>query len=294
MSKSSPAESFSYGADDAVSLPSLPDFASNRPPRQNLRSRLSRRVRRWLLDAIDAGRWGLTPLQTHVVICGFPRSGTTLLQLMMASCLGGARTFPRERRAQYVAEYALRNHELMISKAPSDLFWVDEIRQQYAERKSTVRFIVLVRDPRDVLTSHHRNRPGQYYMTPQRWRAFFDHFRYACRFPDVLAIRFEDLVGRTAEVEQKICGFVGREPQRPFACFHEIRVKDFNTTALNGVRPVDISNIGRWRDAKHTQRVRQLLDDLPQLPEWLVEMRYESDTQWVRSLAHFKGRVPGV
>lgn len=285
MSRSSPAETLSKDAGDAASRPSRPDFASIGPPRTNLRSRLSRLVRRRILDAIDAGRWGLTPLETHVVICGFPRSGTTLLQLMMASCIGGARTFRLERRAHYVAEYALRNHALMISKTPSDLFWIDEIRQQYAGRQSTVRFIVLTRDPRDVLTSHHRNRPGQYYMTPQRWRAFFDHYSYACRFSDVLAVRFEDLVGRTAEVEQKICDFISRRPQRPFSRFHEVRVKGFDTSALNGVRALETSNIGRWRESRHTQRMHQLLDELPQLPEWLIAMGYEPDTQWVQSLS---------
>lgn len=283
MSRSSPAETLPHGANDTVSRPTRPGFASIRPPRQNLRSRVSRRLRRWVLEAIDAGRWGLVPLETHVVICGFPRSGTTLLQLMMASCLAGARMFPRERRAHYVADYALRNHALMISKAPSDLFWIDEIRQQYAGRHSAVRFVVLTRDPRDVLTSHHRNRPGQYYMTPERWRAFFDHYRYACRSPDVLAVRFEDLVGATDEVEQKICAFVGRQPQRPFARFHEVRVKGFHTSPLNGVRPVEVSNIGRWRETGHRQRIRQLLRDLPQLPAWLVEMGYEPDTNWVPS-----------
>ena len=31
----------------------------------------------------DTGLFGLKPLQTHILICGFPASGTTLLQLML-------------------------------------------------------------------------------------------------------------------------------------------------------------------------------------------------------------------
>lgn len=42
-----------------------------------------------LLDLVD-GRWlGLCPLSRHIVICGFPRSGSTLLLLMVETSFTG-------------------------------------------------------------------------------------------------------------------------------------------------------------------------------------------------------------
>jgi hypothetical protein len=44
---------------------------------------------------VDAGLPGLTPLQKHVVVCGFPRTGSTLLQLMVEACVEDVLTFHR-------------------------------------------------------------------------------------------------------------------------------------------------------------------------------------------------------
>src|ERR1700759_582777 len=83
--------------------------------------RIRRGVRAPFYRFPDTGLFGLTPLKMHVLICGFPNAGTTLLQLMLENGLPKARRFGRERAGWRAATYSRRNHELMISKQPQDL-----------------------------------------------------------------------------------------------------------------------------------------------------------------------------
>src|SRR5579862_9599826 len=57
----------------------------------------------------DTGLFGLTPLRKHIVICGYPRTGSTMLQLMLEHAYPGARRFERETRGYRAAMLKFRN-----------------------------------------------------------------------------------------------------------------------------------------------------------------------------------------
>ena len=59
----------------------------------------------------------------------------------------------------------------MLTKRPSDIFLIDDIRRYYADRAASVVFVAMYRDPRAVLTSRHKARPDRYYVSVERWRA---------------------------------------------------------------------------------------------------------------------------
>ena len=261
------------------------------PPKPSFITRRSRQARwlaparaiakRQVLAALDRGLFGLTPLRTHLVMCGFPRSGTTLLQLMVETAYPTARTFHRERAALA----AIKNtwpgrHELLITKRPDDIFWLDEVRDRYRERRPKPLFVISVRDPRAVLTSVHAKKPG-YCVPPEKWRATHAHMLYNQQFADVTTIEYRDVVERPRDVQNRLAAFMGVEPEIPFEQYLKSVPSDFDTTALNGVRPLDSSNVDRWRSSKHRARIQQLLHDLPELPDRLIEMGYEADTSWV-------------
>ena len=105
-------------------------------------------MKRLVTTSVDKGWFGLRPLRSHVVVCGFPRSGSTLLQLQIETCISDVRVFGKEYWAPAACQYVFRNHPYMITKAPWDVFFVDELRAYYASRQANVRFIVTVRDPR--------------------------------------------------------------------------------------------------------------------------------------------------
>ena len=79
-----------------------------------LTKRWRRRLAGYLFCLPDTGWLGLTPLRTHIVVCGLPRSGTTMLQLMLESALPDARRFGCEVSGWRAAMYRLRNHAVMI------------------------------------------------------------------------------------------------------------------------------------------------------------------------------------
>jgi hypothetical protein len=263
-------------------LPSPPPPAFLRvrhePPR--LLTPLRRRLRRAYVRAAERGWFGLMPLDTHVVICGFPRSGTTLLQLMLETSASDAKSFGRERSALSVARYTWPGrHPILISKKPDDIFWVSAIRDYYRDLRTDVRFVLSVRDPRAVLTSIFVDKPG-YCVPPVKWRAVYDHIQYQRQFPDVLVTEYRDLVERPAAVQQRLAGFTGCRIHTRFDQFHATVPGHFDTRALNGVRPLDRLSLNKWRSPEHRGRIQELLREMPELPERLIEMGYEADTSW--------------
>ena len=128
------------------------------------------------LMLVDWGWFGCTPLERHVVICGFPRSGSTLLALMIRCCVAHACTYDREVPALRAARTAKRNHRFMVTKRPKDIFDVDAIRAYYRNKRAKPLFILTVRDPRSVLTSRHVNKNG-YYVDISRWRSIWEQIR---------------------------------------------------------------------------------------------------------------------
>lgn len=232
-------------------------------------------------NIVDRGWFGLTPLQSHIVIFGFPRSGTTLLQAMFESCVTDIRTFGRERRADHCVHGVFRNDRMMLSKRPSDIFLADRIRSLYETRQADVRFIAMVRDPRCVLTSVHRGKPGRYYVSVERWRAIYDHWQYVTRADDVVVVRYEDLVERPDEVQQQLQSHCGFDSSRCFSDYLDGIPRSFNTLALNGLRAVDPFNVDRWRLPEHKPRIDDLLGNLmPELPRRVMELGYERDFSW--------------
>jgi len=253
-----------------------------RGPERRLLAPLRAMAKRQLLAALDRGWFGATPLQTHLVMCGFPRSGTTLLQLMVETAYPSARTFHRERAALAAVQNTWPGrHALMITKRPDDIFWLDEIRDKYRSRRPKPIFVISVRDPRAVLTSVHAKKPG-YCVPAAKWRATYDHIQYNLRFDDVVTVEYRDLIERPQTIQQRLAGFIGIEPEGRFDDYLARVPSDFDTTALNGVRALDASRLDRWRGKKHVARIRELLRDLPELPDRLIELGYEPDTSWTR------------
>lgn len=268
--------------------PPKPERALMKPPRTNWLTPVRQRLKRAALQVVDHGWLGYVPLEAHIVICGFPRSGTTLLQLMAETAYPSARTFGVERSGLAAANNDFPGDvPLIISKRPDDIFWIDEIRAAYASRgtQTRVRFVVSVRDPRAVLTSVHGMNRDTYWVSVERWRSIHLHYRYVTAFDDVVVVEYRDLVLEPQKVQRQLTTVIGMEPERGFTEFHEAVPGNFNTLALNGVRPLDPATLDKWREPRHRARIRQLLDEMPELPDRLIEMGYEPDTGWTREYA---------
>lgn len=259
--------------------------APARPPfvRDIVLPRLGRRIVANLrIHAIDAGWTRRQPLKTHVVVCGFPRGGTTLLSLMLQTAYPQAKAFPTERAALRVAYLADRDHSLIITKKPDDVFFLEEIRRTYRSRRPSVRFLIVMRDPRSVLTSVHASKKDHYYVSPERWRATYECVVAARSADDCFVLRFEDLVTKPFEVQAAVARFLGAAPRLPFTAYQQRVPPGFKQVALNGLRPLDPSAVTSWSAPAHAERIQSVLQELPELPEALIATGYESDFEWVR------------
>lgn len=237
------------------------------------------------IRAIDAGWTRRKPLRTHVVVCGFPRGGTTLLSLMLQTAYPGAKSFLKERSALRVAYLWNRDHSLLISKRPNDVFFLENIRRIYHDRRAGVRFLIVMRDPRSVLTSVHASQKDRYYVSPERWRGIYERVVAARRDEDCLTLRFEDMVTRPGEFQDAVANFIGVAPDAPFTSYQERVPSGFRQTALNGLRPLDPAAAKNWSAPAHAPRIRSLLQELPELPAVLVADGYEPDDGWLRPYA---------
>lgn len=231
----------------------------------------------------ERGWFGGRGLERHVVLCGFPRSGSTLLQLMIEACVADVQAFGRERRALEIAKSALCSKSYMLTKRPSDIFLIDELERFYAHRQADVRFVVTIRDPRAVLTSKHAKiSPREYYVPAERMRAMYDHWKWARSLKTATVVRYEDLVTYPDIVERALTRFLGWQVVRPFSEYEQSVPNGFDTAALNGLRSLDRGGIDRWREPQHRERLTRLLnEEMPELPDMLIEMGYEWDYEWV-------------
>jgi hypothetical protein len=243
-----------------------------------------KRFRRRLIAPIyrlsDTGLFGLRKLRTHIVICGYQRSGTTLLLAMLEHALPHAKQFHKEISGWRAATWCWRNHEVMVSKVPRDILKLHQLRNFYRNRQAKLKAIVLVRDPRDVLTSNHASHARRYFQDLEEWKSLHAAFRTQKDQPDVLVIKYEDLVADVPAIQKRIDNFTGEKMSRPFGEFHQNKKEEFDATALNGIRPVDRKGIGRWRAPEHVDRIREILQQVPDLPAILIELGYEKDDSW--------------
>ena len=260
-----------------------------------------KRLRRQLVARLyrlpDTGLLGLTPLRTHVLICGFPASGTTLLQLMVENGLPAARRFGTEVGGWRAATYAWRNHAVVISKVPHDVFRLAPLRAFYATRRAELKVLLTSRDPRDLLTAR-RPKTGiggagcgrhgggtdaptdEYCLTPNQWRQYWVAYCQNRHHPDVKIVRYEDLVTDIAAEQARVERFVGHPMAVPFADCMKVDRPDFDAATLRGRRPVDTSRVARWRDPAHAGRLSAVLAVLPELPAAVVDLGYEPDASW--------------
>jgi hypothetical protein len=272
-----------HGRDRVGGPPPKPAFLRHRNDPPRLLTPLRRRLRHAYVRMTEAGWLGLKPLKTHVVICGFPRSGTTMLQLMFESAVADAQAFGRERSGLSVARYTWPGrHSVFLSKKPDDIFYVSEIREYYRDLRTAATFVLSVRDPRAVLTSRHVSKPG-YTVPTEKWLAVDAHITYQRQFPDVIVTEYRDAVERPRHVQERLVAFTGLPLKGNFDDFHKDVPEHFDTRALNGVRPIDRASLDKWRAPEHRDRIRQILAEIPDLPARLIAAGYETDTSWVEA-----------
>lgn len=208
----------------------------------------------------------------HIVGCS-PRSGTTLMQEMMVSCFEIDQHCEHERSV-FKAQ-SLRSG-VLCTKHPREMVYMPCV----LHHNQDVVAIYVVRDPRDVVVSHHRKHPGRYYSNLRFWLEAERSARQLRGNPRFVVVRYEDLVTDPDRVQQDIeraMPFLRR--RHAFSEFHlHARISEQSALALNGVRPVDSGSIGRWR--QHLERVAAQIRHHGDIADMLIQYGYEPDRRW--------------
>jgi hypothetical protein len=121
-----------------------------------------------------------------------------------------------------------------------------------------VRLIHIVRDGRDVVSSHHPNHAQQYWVTPERWIA---DVSAGLDLPfDVYLLKYEDLLQSPEANLRALCDFIG-EPYEEAMLRPETNSSITSNVAWEGakIRALDTKSIGRWQEPEHRERADELM-----------------------------------
>jgi len=208
-----------------------------------------------------------------IIIGGCARSGTTLL-LAILSSHSKIHAIPYEseifRTRQYPSRhiklitlynYILRNNirDINISiceKTPRNILSIDDIMAYFGEN---FKFINIVRDGRDVVTSIHPQDPDTFWVKPERWVCSLNKGMLYKNHPQVLTIFYEDLILDFNTVLLKICKFINLE--------YTDNIKEYQEySTLSNIHNKKVEapyndSINRWKEEKYKDIIGELLSD---------------------------------
>lgn len=214
--------------------------------------------------------------QAHIVGIS-PRSGTTLMAELMLHCFDFDAWADHELPVYFAPEASV---ETLCTKKPSDI----EFAARAMKARQSLWIVCMIRDPRDIVVSRHRNVPDKYYANLGIVLGRMKHLRRVQEHKRFAGVKYEDLVSDPDRTQTHLkLRFPFLRQTAHFSEFHSIAMPtESSVAALNGVRPISTTSIGRWR--KHLPRIRAQVDRYPEIVDVLVELGYEKDDQWMRDL----------
>ncbi|MHC4847877.1 MAG: sulfotransferase family protein [Planctomycetota bacterium] len=214
----------------------------------------------------------------HIVGC--PRSGTTLALEAMANAFDIDGYASEERSFLSGLRKPDDAHRVFLSKRPRDYPFAARL----LPREPEMVFIFLLRDPRDVVVSRHALAPERYWTHLAAWKRAYRETRSVQSHPRFIELRYEDLVGDPDATERRLIERMPfLEPVQPLReFFRTARPSNQANEALHGLRPLETSSIGRWRE--HRPRMVAQLELHGPITDELIEIGYESDDEWLREL----------
>lgn len=214
--------------------------------------------------------------QSPIVIGGCGRSGTTLL-LSLLSChpeivaiddeTGGLCPRPKKKAGRLNAPVRMwRVYKALnqISIEPRAQRWCEKTPRNVRNYAaildyfgSSVRILNIVRDGRDVVTSFHPGNRNKY-LTKEEWA---DDVEDGLRFehhPQVLTLKYEELVADMQGTMRKVCEFTAMEYAPEFDGFPETA----KIGQLRGhQRPVSGKVEQRWRKPENQKTTQAVMSD---------------------------------
>jgi len=241
--------------------------------------------------------------QKQLIVCGYPRSGTSLLYNMLSASLGSSFKFTEFEKYFMFLIHKLGN---IASKAPLDVMHLGFLDQMNVNQKKLI-ILIVVRDIREIVTSRHPILPDRYFIGHDfsYWPKDQDftewdyvapgvisisrEIRNALGRSDVLLVKYEDLVANPELVQKEISQkfsivFQGSfrdynksGKELPYKYSGKYKAKD-QSLVLEGGDVVVKSP--RWKKCEHRERILDQFQQCEELFDLLVEYGYEKDRSW--------------
>lgn len=205
----------------------------------------------------------------HIVITGPSLEGSLLISDALKKSIDGNGYYPAETIAALNTINKFKN--TYITKSHSDLFDVKDIQEKLSAVRD-LKFIIVVADPRDMLTEMHCSIPFQYF---QSWDYSFytePHPSFTCpgvgkAFEEIdrlkkdgsisfKIVRFEDLLEKPEQIQQELTDFL----KTPLGNDWAVEIK-----AHKGIQK---------RTDKDEQRISMLLSLFPDIKKRIAEYGY--------------------
>lgn len=142
-------------------------------------------------------------------------------------------------------------------KTPRNVRHIENILNYW----ENARFINIIRDPRDVLTSRHRKDPDAYWVPLNRWvrdvqegMAYHDH-------PRVYTVRYEDLVQKFEPTIREMCAFLDIEVVPQILDWHNHTMVRRNQAWKGKVVKLHTDSVKKWERPEHAERLAEIMAD---------------------------------
>ncbi len=241
--------------------------------------------------------------QSQLIVCGYPRGGTSLLYNMLSATLQRSHKF-----TSFEKYYIHHIHKLgnIASKAPLDVNHLDSVNQLNIHGKK-ITAIIVIRDIRDVVTSKHPIQSDEYFIghdfsywpqgnSLEDWKydapgvvAITEKIRALRENPEIYILKYEDLVKEPDAIQQDLKQRFDLPFEGLFSKYHEFKgdlaykyegkykAKD-ESLVMEG-KAVE-NRAKRWQQEKYRERLISQFEQCPELFNILVEFGYESDREW--------------
>ncbi|MDP2684843.1 MAG: sulfotransferase [bacterium] len=212
-----------------------------------------------------------------IIIGGCARSGTTLL-LSILSAHPNIFGIPFETRAfcsnaydinpklshstnlekiyHYFLTQDIPNNSRWCEKTPKNILFVKEILRYF---QNNVRIFNIVRDGRDVILSRHPENPKLLWVPQERW---INDVRAGLEFeniPQVMTLRYEDLVIDFDRTIKKIFEFINEDCGPDMSNWYKYTKIKEHEAWFEGVQPVSTKSIGKWKKFRHRKIIREFM-----------------------------------
>ena len=239
---------------------------------------------------IEKRRFSKSPI--YIGGCG--RSGTTLLLSILsahndifacpkelhlfenATCDDDVVKTPKYYRlyrtliSQKIKRTALRYCE----KAPVNVYKVELIDKFH---HGNFKLIHIIRDGRDVILSKHPSKKDEYWVSPERWINDVSKGLSYLNHPNVLTIRYEELVNKYEKTIKDICIFLEIPASDELLHWHQHTTVRKNNALFSPISDIHNSSVNKWEKSENTQRAAALTS-IPEGKSLLKRLNYLSDS----------------